>query len=447
MGVDELLRMQALNDLRRLTPKAHFWMRDLDPKADRELTEPLLREPVQHGMTPRELAAAHALANRATYLIRSRELQSRVMVVSDSDAPQSDPRSMPESDYREIAARREVFRQSALVYARMVNEPLMIEAFAGPQPDSPYLVSQLHPPSVEATAERPLDDFAATIQVAPTQTLWRAADVPNLTADALYRFEPSPDPVIPATELRRFSSADPQCRDAGRPLNSRELAGIAKKCRAAGLPEMPGELSYSRWGEYLEAFNHDAESRGWWAGLVPQRDPNVAERISWVIAADEHRKLLRQALMDGTIQARMAGTNVPSGPTSVALDRLVLTREGFAKFAGLLAIQVVNEPTPVLDVPQSAAVTNDDPKAPDTNPKPIARFAAQEKAILAEIRARGLNPRALPKWKYGEPGIKTEIAAALKGSSLFVGPRIFPKAWERLRDSGEIADDPSPALG
>lgn len=120
-------------------------------------------------------------------------------------------------------------------------------------------------------------DFVATIQVAPGQRLWRAEGVPHLTADALYRYEPEPNPMTAQTELRRFTSADLQKRTAGRQVDARELAQFARKCRAAGLPKQPEELMFSRWGEYLEVFNHEAKSRGWWAGLIPPRDPKCRQ--------------------------------------------------------------------------------------------------------------------------------------------------------------------------
>lgn len=51
---------------------------------------------------------------------------------------------------------------------------------------------------------------------------------------------------------------------------------------------MPDELICSKWVEYLEAFNQDAESHGWSAGLIPPEDLHQAERLSWVIAAEVH---------------------------------------------------------------------------------------------------------------------------------------------------------------
>lgn len=207
-------------------------------------------------------------------------------------------------------------------------------------------------------------DYVATIQVSAGQTVWPADEVPHLTADALYRFEPEPDPMVTKAELRRFTSADQKNRAAGRPLNARELSQFARKCKAAGLPELPDGLQYRQWGEYLEAFNQDAEARGWWAGLIPPRDPHQVERLAWVNAAEEHRKLLKAAIANGEIQARMAGTLVPA-PGIVNLQRLVLTRDGLVTFAARLAMQVVDMPHFVtsarpLEVPAALLALPDD---------------------------------------------------------------------------------------
>ncbi len=107
---------------------------------------------------------------------------------------------------------------------------------------------------------------------------------------------------------------------------------------------MTDGMRYRQWGEYLEAFNQDAEARGWWAGLIPPRDPHLAERLEWVIAAEEHRKLLKATIAGGEIQARMAGTLVPAPAGMVSLLRLVLTRDGLEAFAAMLAMRVVSEP-------------------------------------------------------------------------------------------------------
>lgn len=190
-----------------------------------------------------------------------------------------------------------------------------------------------------------MTEYAARLWANPGQTTWRANEVPRVTADAFYRYRPEADPLTPRAEIRRFTSADLRNPSASpRHLNARELAQFVRKCRAAGLPEAPEELLYSRWGEYLEAFNDEAEARGWWAGLIPPPDPHHDERLAWVMTEMEHRKALVTALRDGTVTARMAGTNVPAKPGMVSLGSLVLTREGMKAFCDLLAIELLDAP-------------------------------------------------------------------------------------------------------
>jgi hypothetical protein len=70
---------------------------------------------------------------------------------------------------------------------------------------------------------------------------------------------------------------------------------------------------------------------------------------------------------------------------------------------------------------------------------PIQRAAAQNAAILDAIKANKLEAHSLPKGKPGKSGVKALIRAAVAPKSLFQG-KVFDKAWERLRSSGEIKD-------
>lgn len=85
-------------------------------------------------------------------------------------------------------------------------------------------------------------------------------------------------------------------------------------------------------------------------------------------------------------------------------------------------------------------VANPRPSTPEPS-RPVQRTAAQEEAILAMLRSQGINPMMMPKRKPGVSGIKSEIRKALGTGGLWTTPRIFEKAWERLRDRGEIADE------
>lgn len=419
-----------------------------------------------------------------------------------------------------------------------------------------------------------MPDFVATVHVLAGQAVWPADEVPHLTAGALYRVTPKPDPVVQQRELRRFTLADLRNPDASpEALGARELSGLAERCAAAGLPAIPHELPYSQWGAYLEAFNLDAEARGWWAGLTPAADPQSNKRLALAITAEEHRKFLKNAIARGQIQAKMAGTLVPATPGAVNLQSLVLTREQLVKFASQLAMQVADiphfvtaarpteMPQALLELPDDAQVSWDDnlagtrgsgittaatyretiratiarqaeghftlneaaqvladsrpgldpvepvkrfrlahskgelpihqggsrfplevgetvrdfwdtvevgeldawlrasvgygfpsgasgivtesPPAPAPDAlQPLQRFPAQESEILSVIRKLGYDPQRLPFRAAGKPWVKTEAWKAIGVGGLFVSERVFEKAWERLRASGEIKERP-----
>jgi hypothetical protein len=71
---------------------------------------------------------------------------------------------------------------------------------------------------------------------------------------------------------------------------------------------------------------------------------------------------------------------------------------------------------------------------------PLQRFPAQEAAILRHLQGMGHKATALPRNPPGKPGVKAEAKSALVSSQLFVGEKVFDKAWERLRATGEIRD-------
>ncbi len=72
--------------------------------------------------------------------------------------------------------------------------------------------------------------------------------------------------------------------------------------------------------------------------------------------------------------------------------------------------------------------------------QPLQRWAFQEQEILRVLRELRLDPRALPKPSPGTPGPKAAARTALGTTGIWTGERVFEKAWERLRESGQIAD-------
>ena len=163
MSLDNLLRDFARQDLQRFCPVGHYWLRDHEPMADRELIEPLLKEPVRFGLTPRENLAANALSDLTTYTIRSRAIWEATYQVKDSDDPTPATGTTFDQE-REITGRREVYRRSALVYARMLGDSQLIEHY---QP-----LKQIEPLYSSSYNLKPKSNFFANIALQDDET-WK----------------------------------------------------------------------------------------------------------------------------------------------------------------------------------------------------------------------------------------------------------------------------------
>ena len=69
--------------------------------------------------------------------------------------------------------------------------------------------------------------------------------------------------------------------------------------------------------------------------------------------------------------------------------------------------------------------------------KPLQRSAAHDSNVLTALRSLGFDPKRLPKAPPGKPSeAKTAAKSALPGMS----NEVFRKTWQRLRNTGEIAD-------
>ena len=191
MNLDNLLRDYAREDLKRFTPDAHYGMgRDHNPIADRELVKPLLFEPVRFGLTPRERVAATALDSLATYEIESRAIWDRAHPARDYD-DSTEPPGMTFDDERQIWGRRECFRASALVYARMLRDEQLIERFQTPEP----------PPAIDTAPAAETGQDAQVVEV-PASEPSKIKTVTHTTKT------PRRDTLTPVIEL-----AQNQCRN------------------------------------------------------------------------------------------------------------------------------------------------------------------------------------------------------------------------------------------
>lgn len=68
----------------------------------------------------------------------------------------------------------------------------------------------------------------------------------------------------------------------------------------------------------------------------------------------------------------------------------------------------------------------------------------QGKAILAEIKKQGFDPKAMPPSHSGRRGVKAAVRAALKDPSLFKGSKMFDRAWQKLRNDDDIVNESDP---
>lgn len=72
---------------------------------------------------------------------------------------------------------------------------------------------------------------------------------------------------------------------------------------------------------------------------------------------------------------------------------------------------------------------------------PVQRTAAQNSAILAELKKQGIDQLALPKNEPGKPGVRSAVWKVLESKKdIFVSKKVFETAWQRLRDDGDLAD-------
>lgn len=95
--------------------------------------------------------------------------------------------------------------------------------------------------------------------------------------------------------------------------------------------------------------------------------------------------------------------------------------------------------------PSQALTTNSLPLREEENPAigkgKRDKQRRQEKAILSAIRAKGFDPKKIPKWSPGAPGIKSEVRESFTiPGPLFPSIGTYDSAWERLRHGGDEAE-------
>ena len=123
-------------------------------------------------------------------------------------------------------------------------------------------------------------------------------------------------------------------------------------------------------------------------------------------------------------------------------ERMAITQAEFQALKAEYGMGPTTEPTtapaqsPATPAPEAVGALVDSAKA--GHEKPLQRTAAQDYAILSEIKKQGFDPMALPRNPDGKPGVKAAIRTALLKHSLFTGSTVFDKAWERLAARADI---------
>lgn len=101
-----------------------------------------------------------------------------------------------------------------------------------------------------------------------------------------------------------------------------------------------------------------------------------------------------------------------------------------------LALEDLLIPTEVVRAIEALSNQNQAPELP----KPAQRQRTQEAAILSTIASLGYEPKSLPKQTPGKRWVTSEVWAVLiSDKANFSSQGVFKKAWERLRQSGDIA--------
>jgi hypothetical protein len=152
----------------------------------------------------------------------------------------------------------------------------------------------------------------------------------------------------------------------------------------------------------------------------------------------KHREALFQAVNNGDlpVKDKSSKTRINLGSVSLIKNQIeqstCVTIADFQIYANALGVTV--------SVAELSNGTQENEAAVSAEQRPIQRAAAQNAAILEAIKTNGYVAKSLPKSKPGKSGVKATIRNAVATNSLFQG-KVFDKAWERLRSSGEIVDE------
>lgn len=166
----------------------------------------------------------------------------------------------------------------------------------------------------------------------------------------------------------------------------------------------------------------------------------IAEHEGWHQGArDSLRQQMMQAAHDGRLTVRHPHTALAYRPDTVRDFYELVTPADVNAWLQL-------DPGSMLrwNATESAPVTGEAPPSVDdaAHIEPVARWQAQEQTILNKLRELDYSPCALPKSEAWTKGVKSKVRAAIGSKGMWHSAKVFDKAWERLRERGDIADKP-----
>lgn len=169
-------------------------------------------------------------------------------------------------------------------------------------------------------------------------------------------------------------------------------------------------------------------------GVDPYRMTDATDNNGDPLDLSDEMQLLISASLVGDITAYPFPGQLPDNKTEVSTASLVswLRGRGYADLADGLDGKVESQQP----ITTALALPAANPSTPASSP--LSRFAAQENAIVAALKALGYDPLQLPKNESGKAGVKAQVKTNLGKTGMWNGSTVFSKAWERLLASGAI---------
>ena len=169
-------------------------------------------------------------------------------------------------------------------------------------------------------------------------------------------------------------------------------------------------------------------------GALPDDSDEAQDEAYWMAVETgkmECRTTLKQGFRDGLLTARRRDKtkmNTSFQPSDFEpMDEVYVARDEMAVFAAAEWMVKIQDESPQIEQDETQ------------NNKPVSRSHAQNEAILAALRASGIDPLSMPPLIRGKAGTRAQIRERLGSKGMWAGSKVFDKAWERLARNGDIA--------